>query len=186
MFDISAAGAWAEIEFGGSSGSNSNKITVKQFSDEGTPFESPNITLSTNAKNLQGSMISSRTPSVVPVSITVVPGSKEDYFLQKRVQDALLQPGGVTAISNIVVKSLTLHVPAIDGSKDITTSSENTGSGNTYTWINGRMTEAPTGPSTSAEGRMSARTYSFEFEKYQGPTGTFIDVDSIQKAAANL
>lgn len=178
MFDISAAGAWAEIKF-----DDGDDIIVKQFSDEGTPFESPNITLSTNAKNLQGSMISSRTPSVVPVSITVVPGSVEDYLLQRNVQYALLQPGGVQSISKLAVKSLTLHVPAINGSKDITTSADN---GNTYTWVNGRMVEAPTGPSSSAEGRMSARTYSFEFEKYQGPTGAFEDVDSIQEAAANL
>lgn len=179
MFDISAAGASAVIDF-----YDGTHVEVRQFSDEGTPFESPNITLSTNAKNLQGTMISSRTPSVVPVSITVVPGSKEDYLLQKKVTEALLQPGGVIDISNLGVKTLTLAVPSIDGSTDITPSS----SVNTFTWVNGRMVEAPTGPSTSAEGRMSARTYSFEFEKYKGPTGksSGTDINAIQVSAASL
>lgn len=179
MFDISAAGASAVIEF-----ADGTIVNVRQFSDEGTPFESPNVTLSTNNRSFQGTMISSRTPSVIPVSITVVPGSKEDYQLQRKAQAAILQPGSVTSIADLVVKSFTLHVPSIDGSVDITSSS----AVNTYTWLNGRMSEAPTGPSTSSEGRMSPRTYSFEFEKYKGPTGMSdgTDINAIQSSAAGL
>ncbi len=166
MFDISAAGAKAVIEFG-----DSTRIEITQFSDEGTPFESSDVTLSNNAKNLQGTMISSRTPSVIPVALTVVPNSDEDYWLQIKAGASLLQPGGVIQINKIVVKSLTLYVPAINGSFDITVGGKK--SYNVYTWMNGRMVNAPTGPSTSGEGRLSARTYSFEFEKFLPPSGFY-------------
>lgn len=167
MFDISAAGAHALIKFG-----DGTEIDVTQFSDEGTPFESPDVTLSTNAKNLQGTMISSRTPSVIPVSITVVPGSYEDYWLQIKAGASLLMPGGIIQLNKITVKTITLYVPAINGSFDITTGNKK--NVNTFTWANGRMVSAPTGPSTSAEGRQRARTYSFEFEKFMPPKSSAI------------
>jgi hypothetical protein len=38
------------------------------------------------------------------------------------------------------------------------------------------MKGAPTGPSTSAEGRMAARTFTFEMEQFQPATGAGYDV----------
>ena len=158
MIDISTVGATIDITFN----DNKRKI-ITQFSDEGTPFECPDGNVSTNAKNLNGQMISSRTPSIYPVSITVVPGSEEDMFLQRRLADASIQPGNVKSIAELEVSSLIVSIPAINESGEGSHAID-------YTFKNGRLNSGPMGPSTSAEGRMSARTYTFEFEKYEPPT----------------
>ena len=158
MIDISTVGAQIVIKF-----ADNKQKTITQFSDEGTPFECPDVDVSTNAKNLNGQMVSSRTPSIFPVSITVIPGSEEDMFLQRRLADAAIQPGNVKSIRELAVSSLTVSIPAINES----------GEGShaiNYTFMKGRLKGGPLGPSTSAEGRMSARTYTFEFEKYNPPT----------------
>ena len=158
MIDISTVGAKIDITF------NDNKRNIiTKFSDEGTPFECPDVDVSTNAKNLNGQMISSRTPSIYPVSITVIPGSEEDMFLQRRLADAAIQPGNVKSIDELAVSSLIVSTPAIDESGEGSHAID-------YTFTNGRLKSGPMGPSTSAEGRMSARTYTFEFEKYEPPT----------------
>ena len=164
MIDISTVGAQIVIKF-----KDNKQKTITQFSDEGTPFECPDVDVSTNAKNLNGQMVSSRTPSVYPVSITVIPGSEDDMFLQRRLADAAIQPGNVKSIGELAVSSLTVSVPAINES----------GEGShaiNYTFTNGRLKNGPMGPSTSAEGRMSARTYTFEFGKYEPPTYGGVDV----------
>ena len=160
MIDISSVGSFVRIKF---KGGQSPEWTISEFSDEGTPFECPDVDLSTNQKNLNGQMISSRTPSIYPVSITVVPGSEEDMFLQRRLADAAIQPGNVKSIDELAVSSLIVSTPAIDESGEGSHAID-------YTFTNGRLKSGPMGPSTSAEGRMSARTYTFEFEKYEPPT----------------
>ena len=157
MIDISTVGAKIDIKF-----KDNKQKTITQFSDEGTPFECPDIDVSTNAKNLNGQMVSSRTPSVYPVSITVIPGSEEDMFLQRRLAEAAIQPGNVTSIAELAISSLIVSVPAIDESGEGSHAID-------YTFTNGRLKGGPMGPSSSAEGRMSARTYTFEFEKYEPP-----------------
>lgn len=164
MIDISTVGAKIDITFK----DNKRKI-ITQFSDEGTPFECPDVDVSTNAKNLNGQMISSRTPSVYPVSITVIPGSEEDLFLQRRLAEAAIQPGNVTSIGELAVSSLIVSIPAINESGEGSSAID-------YTFKNGRLKSGPMGPSTSAEGRMSARTYTFEFEKYEPQTKGDVDV----------
>lgn len=164
MIDISTVGAKIDITFK----DNKRKI-ITQFSDEGTPFECPDVDVSTNAKNLNGQMISSRTPSVHPVSITVIPGSEEDLFLQRRLAEAAIQPGNVTSIAELAISSLIVSIPAINESGEGSHAID-------YTFKNGRLKSGPMGPSTSAEGRMSARTYTFEFEKYEPPTKGDVDV----------
>ena len=157
MIDISTVGAKIDIKF-----KDNKQKTITQFSDEGTPFECPDIDVSTNAKNLNGQMVSSRTPSVYPVSITVIPGSEEDMFLQRRLAEAAIQPGNVTSIAELAISSLIVSFPAIDESGEGSHAID-------YTFTNGRLKGGPMGPSSSAEGRMSARTYTFEFEKYEPP-----------------
>lgn len=167
MIDISTVGAKIDIKF-----KDNKQKTITQFSDEGTPFECPDIDVSTNAKNLNGQMVSSRTPSVYPVSITVIPGSEEDMFLQRRLAEAAIQPGNVTSIGELAVSSLIVSTPAIDESGEGSHSID-------YTFTNGRLKGGPMGPSTSAEGRMSARTYTFEFEKYEPPVYGGVNVTRI-------
>jgi hypothetical protein len=163
MIDISTVGASVEIDTG------YGKISITQFSDEGTPFECPDVDLSDNRKNLNGQMISSRTPSVYTVSVTVIPGSKEDMDLTTLAQKSALMPGSIAPISKLVIKGITLKLPSINAS------GENKGT-RAYVWNNGRMKTAPTGPSSSAEGRMSARTFTFEMEGFIPPKGNAYDV----------
>lgn len=160
MIDISTAGAKVRIVGGGET------IEVTQFSDEGTPFECADVDLSENKKNLNGQMISSRTPSVYPVSVTVIAGSPEDLKLTRIAQKSAIMPGSVNPIANLIIEKIELMVP------NINQSSGDAGSNcRTYTWTYGRMKTAPTGPSSSAEGRQAARTYTFEMERFTAPMG---------------
>lgn len=167
MIDISAVGASVEIESPGLNGT----LRITQFSDEGTPFECPDVDLSDNRKNLNGQMISSRTPSVYVVSLTVIPGSVEDVELSRLAQKAALMPGNVTPIRDLAITRITFKLPAINES------GVNSGS-RAFVWTHGRMKTAPTGPSSSAEGRMAPRTYTFEMERYRPPSGSAYNVES--------
>lgn len=158
--DISAVGSKVEIHAGG------KVIRITQFSDEGTPFECADVDLSENRKNLNGQMISSRTPSVYVVSVTVIAGSVEDKELAEIAQKSAIMPGSVQPISSIIVDKIALSIPNINMSGEGAVASMN------YVWCVGRMKSAPTGPSTSAEGRLAPRTYSFEMEQYRPPSGS--------------
>ena len=167
MIDISAVGSKVVI-----SPASGSPIVITEFSDEGTPFDAGDIDVSTNAKNLNGQMISSRTPSVYPVSVTVIPGSDADAMLQQLLQKASIMPGGITPISELKINSIVLSIPAVDQSGAGAVAARS------YRWTNGRIKSGPTGPSTSAEGRQSARTYSFEMEKFEGVVGAWSNVNS--------
>ena len=161
MFDISAVGSWVHIEMY----TRDLKLDISEFSEEGTPFECPDVDLSTNDKNLSGQMISSRKASVFTVSVTVIPNSDADLWLTNRMSEAALQPGNVVPIKDLMVKTIQLTIPNINGSSGSTDAD-----GLTFTWVNGRLKSGPTGPSTSAEGRLSARTFVFEMEKFMPPS----------------
>lgn len=167
MIDISAVGSKVIIN-----PSVGSPITITEFSDEGTPFDAGDVDVSTNAKNLNGQMISSRTPAVYPVSVTVIPGSDSDAMLQMLLQKASIMPGGVTPISDLKIASIVLSIPAVDQSGTGAVASRS------YRWTNGRIKSGPTGPSTSSEGRQSARTYTFEMEKFDGVVGAWSNVNS--------
>lgn len=155
--DISAVGA--RVSF-----SNGLNLEITEFSDEGTPFDAPDVDVSTNAKNLNGTMISSRTPSVYPFSVTVIPGSLADITLAQFFADSAIQPGNnspSTAKWCDCEISIPAGVQSGDGASGVTLSARYA----RYTRC--RAKNGPTGPSTSAEGRLAARTYSFEAEGYK-------------------
>lgn len=166
MFDISSVGAKVVIAL------STGTVTVTHFSDEGTPFECPDADFSVNQKNLNGDMISSRSTSVFTVSVTVIPNSAEDMALSKFAQMNALQPGNTVSVSQLWVNSIQLSIPQINSS------GEGTGAVNTWTWTRGRLKNAPTGPSTSAEGRLAARTYTFEMEKMSASSGSGSDIST--------
>ena len=175
MIDISAVGSFVRIKF---KGGQSPEWTISEFSDEGTPFECPDVDLSTNQKNLNGQMISSRTPSVYSVTVTVVPNSADDLWLTKKAQQAALQPGSIVPIENLILESIELAIPNINASGATNGQGEQSSRHSVFKWMNGRMKNASTAPSTSAEGRLSARSFTFEMEKFIAPTGYGMDVDS--------
>ena len=161
MFDISAVGSRVHIEMY----TRSLKLDITEFSEEGTPFECPDVDFSMNDKNLNGQMISSRKSSVFTVSVTVIPNSDADLWLTNRSAEAALQPGNVVPIEDLIVRNIQLTIPNINGS-----SGTPYAEGLTFTWVDGRLKSGPTGPSASAEGRLSARTFVFEMEKFMPPS----------------
>ena len=149
--DISATGSVVTFTpVGGGKG-----FSVTHFSDDGTPFDAPNVTVSNNKRELNGLMISSRTPNVFQFSISVIPGSAEDDELWSIFKKSSIQPGKVAAVKDLLY-NVTVAVP------DINRSGENPS--RKFTYSSARMVDGPTGPSTSSEGRLAARTYMFEAE----------------------
>ena len=150
MIDISAVGAFVRITFKGDG--NNRGLTITEFSDEGTPFECPDVDLSSNQKNLNGQMVSSRTPSVYTVSVTVIPNSADDIFLTRHAQEAALQPGNVTPIDKLIVESIELGIPDINQSRASALADRNSYSGYAvFKWMNGRMKNAPTGNGSNVD-----------------------------------
>jgi len=156
--DISAVGA--KIVFKG--GDYVDGLTITEFSDEGTPFECSDVDVSDNQKNLNGQMISSRKPAVYPFSITVIPGSLADETLRMFLSDNSIQPGNNAKEDVRYIDSVTITMPNVIKVGEGT----ELGGKNEVTFSNVRIKGGPTGPSTSAEGRMSARTYTFEAESF--------------------
>lgn len=162
--DISAVG-YKVVFTGGGIGT----LTVSEFSEEGTPFETIDADLSDNRKNLNGEMISSRSPTVYQFAITVIPGSYADAKLRKAAALAAIQPGnnaqsdaGKLYFSSVVVTAprvVTLGESGYEGGSASDDAREVE-----YTHV--RMKSAPTGPTTSAEGRLQPMRYVFEAEGF--------------------
>lgn len=158
--DISAVGSKFSITGGGMN------LTVTEWSDEGTPFDCPDVDISENRKNLNGTMISSRTPSVIPVSITVIPGSVSDKVLLQHFAKWTISPGkskplgGKGGAGNPYVQAV-LSIPTIVA---VGAGKSEVAGARTYKFFNGRAKSYSAGPSTSSEGRLASRTYTFEFE----------------------
>ena len=170
--DISAVGA--RITFRGFG--LKKPLVVSEFSDEGTPFDAPDIDISENRKNLNGIMISSRTPSVYPFAITVIPGSIADQCLTRIAQWGSIQPGGVQAAPKLY-GDIVIAIPETYDHGSVVAAGDAVASGaREYTYMNARIKNAPTGPSTSAEGRLAARTFSFEAEGFKPWTGGSVSV----------
>lgn len=166
--DISTVGA--KIEFIGFGVGN---FTVSEFSDEGTPFDAPDVDASENKKNLNGTMISSRTPSVYPFSVTVIPGSLADGKLFTLLRKSSIQPGGVEKASGLYgTVTVTIPNPYQSGVNSNAGQGVESGQARTYTYSNARIKSGPTGPTSSAEGRQGARTYTFEAEGFHGGSGS--------------
>ena len=157
--DISAVGA--KIVFSNLGGSAAG-LTISEFSDEGTPFDCPDVDVSTNAKNLNGEMISSRTPSVIPFSVTVIPGSVADIRLREALARSLIRPSNDTPNDVEYIDTVTITMPRVT-----TRGGSAVADRNTVTFTNVRFKSGPTGPSTNSDGRMSPRTYSFEAEDFK-------------------
>ena len=164
--DISAVGA--KIEFWNFGVGN---FTVSEFSDEGTPFDAPDIDASENKKNLNGIMISSRTPSVYPFSVTVIPGSIADQMLTRLLQHSSIQPGGVAEIGNLYGQVIITIPETHDEGSNVAAGDQIASGARAYTYTNCRIKSGPTGPTTSSEGRLGSRTFTFEAEGFKPWTG---------------
>jgi uncharacterized protein YodC (DUF2158 family) len=152
MIDISFTGGNIIVKSGGAS------TTISEFSDEGTPVECNEIEVTGHAVTLNGQVIFWRKPNAYVVAVTVIPMSDNDITLGNMLEMAHVKPGegGAAPVSKLTA-SLTINCPKIN-------ESGSQSRGNTWSFQNGRIVSGPTGPSTSSEGKMTARTYTFVFE----------------------
>jgi hypothetical protein len=155
MVDISTVGTKFTLTIGG------EKIVedAKDFSDEGTPFSIATKTQFTDSKkNMNGNMISSRTPSIIEATLSVIPDGYSDLKIRSKLQSAVLSPNKAAEVRSILVDELKFVIPANNES------GHNVGNGITITLTNGRIKEGNIGISASSEGRKEAQEYTFEFE----------------------
>lgn len=174
--DISAVG-YKVIFKGGGIG----ELEVSEFSEEGTPFESIDADLSDNRKTFYGEMVSSRTPSVYQFAITVIPGSIADAKLRRAAALAAIQPGNNTESDAAKLYFTTVQViaPMVIRVKGSAAPSQYTGGSpnedsRSVVYTNVRIKSAPTGPTTSAEGRLQPMRYVFEAEGFSNASATIV------------
>lgn len=169
MIDISFTGGSVYIE----SGFINTNIT--EFSDEGSPIVCSDIEVTGNAVSLNGQLITWTKPNAYAVSVTVIPGTENDTSLNYLLEACHIHPTDddsrtVKAINieNAKVK-MTIMSPIADGAGTRYLK---------YVFTNGRILNGPAGPSTNSEGKMSARTYTFIFEKMirSGNTGLKVNM----------
>lgn len=151
MIDISFTGASVSVKQG------NRQTVIREFSDEGTPIECNEIEVTGSAVTLNGQLILWRKPNAYVVSLTVIPRSDNDAALRAMLHDAHVSPGNVVKVSQLNA-SLTIVAPKINESGSQV-------KGDSWKFTNGRIVGGPTGPSSSSEGKMSARTYTFVFER---------------------
>jgi len=154
MIDVSATGASININ-----SAATGAVLITRFSDEGTPFEFNEIEVTGSALSLNGELITWSKPVAYAASVTVMPHSDEDNSLRKLLEASHVRfnGSGTTAVNPEMVKtSLTLKCPLLN---------EAGSSFKEYRFTEGRIVSGPTAPSTSAEGKLSARTYTFVFER---------------------
>lgn len=154
MVDVSATGASITI-----TAPAIGTVLITRFSDEGTPFEFNEIEVTGSALSINGELITWSKPVAYAGSVTVIPHSEEDIALHELLEESHVRftGNGTRAVnSNNVKTALTLKCPQLDGDGR---------SFKQYHYTNGRIVSGPTAPSTSAEGKLSARTYTFVFEQ---------------------
>ena len=148
--DVSFAGS--KITF---SGAFNAEIT--DFMDDANPVEFQDCEVSAVGVNCNGNMIRYAKPSAIMMSVTVIPGSKSDVQLfecwrQFRIadewQDIWAEP--------IQAKLDCGNGMSGDGGMTL-------GQGVARTLKNGTFVSGPAGVSSTGEGKMQGRTYTFAF-----------------------
>lgn len=138
--DVSFAGA--TINISGPTGS----ATITDFMDDANPVEFPDVEVSGVGVNLNGNMIRYAKPNVIMMSVTVIPFSDSDNALRSMWKAYRVQ-GGVNN-GDIWKSPITATINCAHGDISLT---------------NGTFVSGPGGPSSTGEGKMQGRTYTFAF-----------------------
>lgn len=153
MTDVSATGSSIQITT-----DVTGLINITRFSDEGTPFEFNEIEVTGSALSLNGELITWAKPVAYAASVTVVPMTSEDEALRKLLIASKVKysKGNTVAVNtDAVTVTMNASIPKLN----------NNGSAyRGFMFTNGRIVSGPSAPSSSAEGKLSARTYTFVFE----------------------
>ena len=161
MTDISFQGTLISIVCPGLQGGKSN--LVLDFSDEGTPVEFQNNEVFGHSGNMNGVLITWSRYRPIEFDITAIPNSKTDTMLRNLWYISFMGGKAGTPVNQqqVTISSVTVKIP------NITTTSEGAvtaGGAKDVTYGPGKMTVAPSGWGSNAEGKMSARRYHFVME----------------------
>ena len=164
MVDISMQGARLTIQNSLVGSGNGN--IVLEFSDEGTPIDFPDLETVGYAMTMNGELVTWTKPAPVTFRVTVIPGSNSDAKLRRLLYAGHVggKRGNPINQAEVYISSATLEVPSI--STSFGAGATVTAAGRSrFTFTNGRMSGGQPGIGSNAEGKMSARTYYFVFEK---------------------
>lgn len=164
MVDISMQGARLTIQNSLVGSGNGN--IVLEFSDEGTPIDFPDLETVGYAMTMNGELVTWTKPAPVTFRVTVIPGSESDAKLRRLLYAGHIggKRGNPIDQAEVYISSATLEVPSI--STSFGEGATVTAAGRSrFTFTNGRMSGGQPGIGSNAEGKMSARTYNFVFEK---------------------
>lgn len=122
---------------------------VTQFSDDADPLDMSAVQIADTAMGLNGDLIRWARAAVLPVVISVLPGTEDDLNLQLLADANRVGQGKVSAND-----AITLTVVYPDGT--------------TVTLTGGCITSAMFGKSIASSGRLKTRVYTFAFENKIG------------------
>lgn len=154
MVDISMAGASIDIFFY----DGTKLYGINEFSDEGTPVDIPDFDIADGNMNLNGLLVTWTKAQAVEFSITLIPNTDSDRILSNFLRAHAI--GGKGSIPEAFIKELVLHTPS-----NLKVSATGVKGDHTYTFTDGRMRRGSPALGSNAEGKMSARTFNFIFEK---------------------
>lgn len=139
LIDVSFAGSVVRVA----------GIMINNFMDDANPVEFPDVEVTSVGMNCNGVMIRYAKPSAVMMSVTVIPGSKEDAELYKLWKVYRVQDGKNNATQWEKPLTATIQTKGNRAAK--------------YVFGGGTMVSGPGGPSSNGEGKMQGRTYTFAF-----------------------
>lgn len=122
-------------------------FTITAFATDADPLDFPEVTIGEGTMNLNGDMVANKTPSVYPVSISVIPGSDDDANL-----DLLFQANMPKRFAQM--DDITMIVSYPDGS--------------VRTALGGICNAFQSGRGVNANSSAKSRTYKFQFSEIAG------------------
>lgn len=120
-------------------------FVISQWSNDADPFDFPSVKIGDVAMGVNGDLISWNRAVPLVATVNVIPGSDDDQNLS------------ILAEANRVGQGK-------NGANDVIAITVIYPDGSTYTFTQGKITDATFGKSASGEGRLKTRPYVFAFQ----------------------
>lgn len=124
-------------------------ITITQFSDDSDPLDSPSIQVKDKAMGINGDLIAWSKANVIPMSISVIPGSEDDINLSIILEAA--RPGAGKFPARDIIDATVLYPD-----------------GTATNVAGGVITDGPAMKSSASSGRLKTNVYQFAFQNKNG------------------
>lgn len=147
--DVSFAGS--KITFSGAF-----DAVISDFMDDANPVEFQDCEVSAVGVNCNGNMIRYAKPSAIMMSVTVIPGSESDLRLFENWRAFRIADEWQDIWGEPITAQLDCGNGMIDDGMIL-------GLGASRTLKNGTFVSGPAGVSSTGEGKMQGRTYTFAF-----------------------